>query len=30
MGRCDVCGNDYKETMVVSIADRYFFCATCP
>ena len=22
MGRCDVCGNDYEETMVIIIADR--------
>ena len=22
MGRCDVCRNDYKKTMVVPIADR--------
>jgi len=29
MGRCDVCGNDYKKTMVVTIADRYFCCASC-
>ncbi len=29
MGRCDVGGNDDKETMVVTIADRYFCHATC-